>query len=602
MEVHCENCDKVYLLDDAFVSPTGTPVKCSGCKHVFIVFPLSGDSDLRTGWQLRGKDGKSRPIKRISDIRDEVSTSFGSDWKKVGDIEEMRPYFRAANPTRVERPSGMPPLSIETRSSEGEAQPSSGDLRDGEEPYRKDPYPGAEIVEGDGFEEPKPRTNVRVGFWLACIAAAAIGGAGFQLARNDRESAADKPLTSQAAPNRNRYLEYFEKGQKYLATDTEASFTQADRRYYQALALKEGDAGTMSALALLNTAWAQNLRDAEIDARMDAVDGPTRDEKPDLKEANKLRIEGEEKISEAAEWIENAFSVNPNSAAAHLAAADYERLTGDFDEALDSLDKSRKKEAFPDSDYIEALILIDRGGYTTNEVLDILKRGDAAETQPRVMYRQARILAANNRNDEALDILKELLRSNPDHLRSRALVERIENGRLVSLRLDKNGPSEEPPQIAEIGSEAQVKKKEGVAARAANARAGGKTGFEDMLLQAERLQKVGNTSDAARIFNQVLYKSPSNIDALTGLGYCYLDLGFKGKAVAYFVNALNVNKSFSPAVIGLARAYKAQGNTARALKYFKKYLSLQPGGQYADLARQNIADLEGKTDQAGTDI
>lgn len=39
MRIRCERCSTVYELDPARLSPGGTPVQCTRCRHVFRAFP-----------------------------------------------------------------------------------------------------------------------------------------------------------------------------------------------------------------------------------------------------------------------------------------------------------------------------------------------------------------------------------------------------------------------------------------------------------------------------------------------------------------------------------------------------------------------------------
>ena len=39
MIVTCENCDTHFNLDERLVKTTGSKVRCSKCKHIFITYP-----------------------------------------------------------------------------------------------------------------------------------------------------------------------------------------------------------------------------------------------------------------------------------------------------------------------------------------------------------------------------------------------------------------------------------------------------------------------------------------------------------------------------------------------------------------------------------
>ena len=39
MIITCENCSTSFNLDETFLSPSGSKVRCSKCKHIFTAFP-----------------------------------------------------------------------------------------------------------------------------------------------------------------------------------------------------------------------------------------------------------------------------------------------------------------------------------------------------------------------------------------------------------------------------------------------------------------------------------------------------------------------------------------------------------------------------------
>ena len=79
-----------------------------------------------------------------------------------------------------------------------------------------------------------------------------------------------------------------------------------------------------------------------------------------------------------------------------------------------------------------------------------------------------------------------------------------------------------------------------------------------------------------------------------GLGYCDLDGEKFSSAVDHFKRALALSPSYGDAIIGLAEAYKLRGDRHEALSWYKQYLSSQPNGPKATMAKNNIRDLEPK--------
>jgi tetratricopeptide (TPR) repeat protein len=116
---------------------------------------------------------------------------------------------------------------------------------------------------------------------------------------------------------------------------------------------------------------------------------------------------------------------------------------------------------------------------------------------------------------------------------------------------------------------------------------------DGMLDQASRFRRQGKRDRAIELLKKVILNSPRNIEALSDLGYCYLEAGSQGQAIAHFRRALGVNPRFAPAMFGLARTSKAAGQKEQALKYYRRYLSVHPKGGRADIARRDIKALQG---------
>ena len=47
-------------------------------------------------------------------------------------------------------------------------------------------------------------------------------------------------------------------------------------------------------------------------------------------------------------------------------------------------------------------------------------------------------------------------------------------------------------------------------------------------------------------------------------------------------------------MVGLAESYKVRGQTARAIEFYKRYLSSHPEGTKAQMAQKNLRDLEAR--------
>ncbi len=470
---------------------------------------------------------------------------------------------------------------------------------------RKDSHIPAAIEEE--FKQARPGPKRKVGRWIVLVVVLALVGGAFYMFMYQRPTVDNLLGGMISKSDDGRHKTFYLKGRESFLLDTESAFTQADREYYQALALKENDALTLAALAQMYSIWAQYYLDREIDANVDAMAlaAKTEGAQPDLKEAERLHMEFETRLSEARRWSDQALKADPELAEAHLASADLHRLSGDLEKASKHLEKGRSAQNAVEADYFAAMIAIDKKA-DSSKVLKILAPVTADEHMLCALYREARVLASEVKNEKASKRLARLLRLNSDHKRARELQARIDAGLPVLLHTGDT-PDEEPTEDGDPEEVGDTDTGEAVATdgdtkiaatqpvlpgaqKGAGVSTGGST--ESLLMRASKLQQNGNTGGATDLFEAVLTRSPGNIEALSGLAYCYLDRGSKGQAIAHFRRALKVNPSYGPAIIGLAETYKAQGQKDQALTWYKKYLSMNPSGRHATMAKRNIEQLE----------
>ncbi len=112
-----------------------------------------------------------------------------------------------------------------------------------------------------------------------------------------------------------------------------------------------------------------------------------------------------------------------------------------------------------------------------------------------------------------------------------------------------------------------------------------------LLAHAERLRQAGKVEQALDLYGRVADEEPSNVEALTGRGLCYFDLGRYPPAEASFQAALGLAPGDPDALLGLAETYRWQGKTEDAIRYYEKYLAEHPGGEEAGVARHALEEL-----------
>jgi predicted Zn finger-like uncharacterized protein len=394
-----------------------------------------------------------------------------------------------------------------------------------------------------------------------------------------------------------RFQKFFDRGQENFLFDTDASYRQADREFQKVLALEENHPPTLAALAQMYGVWAQYLKDETLDAEADAA-GAEADAAPGIsKEVERLRREFEEKRKEALQWATQALAADPELKEAQLAMADVKRLEGRLDEAAAYLKKAEQAGADAETEYVAALIAMDRADEAA-AVVDRLKKAIAAKPMIRGVYRKARVLAGAQSIGEAEAALARVFELNPSHDRARKLAERIKAGKPIrtsAMAPPASAPPDTAPPVAK--EEAPLKEKEAEAkvaekpAPAPASEAREPRSVDGMLTKAAKLQSSGNTQGAKVLYEKALDQSPNNVEALTGLGSCHAKSGATGRALAYYRRALSNNPSYGPALIGLGDTYKRSGDKALALRYYQQYLDTNPGGRQAGIARRNVDSL-----------
>jgi predicted Zn finger-like uncharacterized protein len=117
-------------------------------------------------------------------------------------------------------------------------------------------------------------------------------------------------------------------------------------------------------------------------------------------------------------------------------------------------------------------------------------------------------------------------------------------------------------------------------------------GPKALLAQAAALRARGEPARALDLYGKVVAVEPDNVEAQTGRGLCYFELGQYAPAEASFQRALQLDLDHPDAIMGLAETYRQQGQKAEALRLFERYLAVNPGGEEAAVARYAISQLK----------
>lgn len=115
--------------------------------------------------------------------------------------------------------------------------------------------------------------------------------------------------------------------------------------------------------------------------------------------------------------------------------------------------------------------------------------------------------------------------------------------------------------------------------------------FDDLMAAAGRAAKAGRSRTASAAYRAALKKRPRSVPALVGLGWASIDRGRNRSAVRLFEKALDYDAGFAEAHFGLAEARRYDGQKARAIASYKRYLELSPSGPDANVAKNAIRSL-----------
>jgi predicted Zn finger-like uncharacterized protein len=398
-------------------------------------------------------------------------------------------------------------------------------------------------------------------------------------------------------------LQQFKSGMDAFMKDTPAGYDQAASDFQAAIAESQGRfAKAQAALAQVHLARMERARDRvrAIESRWQALEAevaalaPKDGKEPPAEakarqaelatEKEKLAAErealaaaGRQEQDAAERAIAAARAIEPESFEARTAQAQLLRVRGSdraqIDVIVAELEKIRPQD--PDLLFLSgAAAAADPAARDTAvRLLNAAIESAQREGRPdflRSRCRLARVLIDLKRFDEAKVQLERILSQSPDHPEAKEL--------LASLAPPPPPPEEKKPE--------EKKPEEKPAAPAAPA------DYDGWMAQANRLQERGRSQEALAAYQSALGFKPDDVEAQSGVGLCYLDLGNYSAAIAAFRKALQRNPGYADAVMGLAEANRYLGNKDEARKYYQKYLDILPNGPEAAVARRNLEELK----------
>ena len=98
----------------------------------------------------------------------------------------------------------------------------------------------------------------------------------------------------------------------------------------------------------------------------------------------------------------------------------------------------------------------------------------------------------------------------------------------------------------------------------------------------------GDEAAAIDLYRRAIEVDTRQPEAHYNLGYVMLERGDARAATAYFEQALLGDPRFADAHFNLAMAWEQLGERGRARPHWRKYLELEPGGTWSDVAREHL--------------
>lgn len=359
------------------------------------------------------------------------------------------------------------------------------------------------------------------------------------------------------------------KARDMIDDDTDASLTEAEKVLTAARGPDPAaNARVLAALSRVHAIVAQHLLD-------DAAD-PTADKRV----AEQRKAESTRRRQRAEAAAKEALAASPNGPDASIALADAKRLAGGKTSEIEKLLAVAGED--PEAAYVRAMVMLrDKKDDAAKAALTKVAQASKAAGGEHVRARErlARLALAKGKLDEAQAELDLALAAAPGN-----------------------------PRLIAVGAQIAAKKAGATAAGTPTGEAGSGSGpepttYDGLVAKGDRLAESNKCQDALDAYEKA-YDLEPGAEALTGQGYCYLDMSLTAAALAKFRAALAIDSRSGDAIIGMAEVNRAKGDKAEAAKYYARYLEVYPGGPKAALARKWSAELGAQAtpggDPAGT--
>ncbi|HXU69047.1 MAG TPA: tetratricopeptide repeat protein [Polyangia bacterium] len=588
------------------------------------------------GWMIRVRSGEIYRFRELTTLQqwiverkvtrdDEISRS-GDQWKRLGGIAELASFFhiveQAAAVARADGPQAAAAAASAAYSRNRDdddpalvttapmAREPSGPIAMGnpiadDDPAfaRTNPTPkltpagSMPVVDDDADDtllddEFAGHPRRRAGVWAGVLAALVLVGAGGYLAAFKRDA-----VLGLFAHKDARASEAYRQGREYFLLDSDDAFRNAAAAYERGHEADDKSALPLAGLAETMTSWAAYLRDDAHGLEMGAPSVTA------ASAAKTLRRDSQAHLDEAKKYAQDALALDSESPEVNRAMADYLRVDGapaaEVERYLTRATAKAPSDA--ESAYVGGALAFREGNLDAAKTkltqANTLNQAATQHTLLRASYLLARIALQTGDKAGAKTLLQSVLAANANHDRARALLATFDAD-TAPAPVAAQTPTPPPTPAAATAPSGKPATPPSGAAASGVAQSGAASKAEEsndygkLIAQGDHLSENGHAKEARKLYDRALSVRPSGLEAIMGLGYCDLDGEKFSSAVDHFKRALALSPSYGDAIIGLAEAYKLRGDRHEALTWYKQYLSSQPNGPKATMAKNNIRDLE----------
>lgn len=298
-------------------------------------------------------------------------------------------------------------------------------------------------------------------------------------------------------------------------------------------------------------------------------------------QAQRILLERRESIGESLQSLRELAP--PQDASVEV--VDGLRLRGEVAAAREVLERASDLVREPEAAYVLAMLDVAEQGPEWSTVLSRLRSAVAAERgQGRAQAALVYALARSGDIDGArtqLDVLRQLDAQHP----------------LLELLADFLDRTEQQPSVASSVGEEPLPAERPTASGPRSARMAAESvpsKPQDALRAAHEAKQAGDWSRAARLYTQVLSATPSNVEAMTGLGDVAKAQGKYAVASSHYDAALRLNGNYAPALMGSADSKWAMGDRAGAVHLYRRIPSTS---SYSARAQARVAQFAGSENE-----